>query len=149
MSQLNLIGQLEGNIHRIARSLLPVPIVTRNSYNKSIPRVGQYREIFRSRPGKYSVLDLGIVPPFGRADTVNLEQNISRYCPPSHAIIQCTEQGEAVLFLPACYFFQRAISKIIARFHYRSFILYTNGVLYCIRSSRMIIIKIVRNLSES
>ena len=31
--------------------------------------------------GKYSVLDLGIVPPFGRADTVDLKQNISPYCP--------------------------------------------------------------------
>ena len=36
--------------------------------------------------GKYSVLDHGIVPTFGRAD---LEQNISPYRPPSHAIIQC------------------------------------------------------------
>ena len=33
-------------------------------------------------------------------------------------------RGEAVLFLPACYFVQRAISKIIARFRYKSFILY-------------------------
>ena len=41
-----------GDLITIARSLLPVPIVTRKSYNKSsiaIPRVGQYREIFRSR----------------------------------------------------------------------------------------------------
>ena len=27
--------------------------------------------------GKYSVLDLSILPPFGRADMVNLERNIS------------------------------------------------------------------------
>ena len=62
-----------------------MPIVTRKSYNKSIiviPRVGQYGEI-------YSVLDLGIVPPFSRADTVNLEQNIPPYFPPSHAIYHC------------------------------------------------------------
>ena len=31
LSYLNLIGQLEGNIARIARSLLPVPIMTRKS----------------------------------------------------------------------------------------------------------------------
>ena len=37
--------------------------------------------------GKYSVLNLSIVPPFSRADTVDLERNISPYCPPSHAII--------------------------------------------------------------
>ena len=56
VSQLSLIGQLEGNISPycplvIARSLLPVPIVTRKSYNKSIiaiPQIGQYGEIFRS-----------------------------------------------------------------------------------------------------
>ena len=29
--------------------------------------------------GKYSVLDLGILPPFGRADMVDLERNISLY----------------------------------------------------------------------
>ena len=29
--------------------------------------------------GKYFVLDLGILPPFGRADTVDLERNISLY----------------------------------------------------------------------
>ena len=34
-------------------------------------------------------------------------------------------RGEAMLFLPACYFFKRAISKIIALFRYRSFVLYT------------------------
>ena len=28
---------------------------------------------------KYSVLDLGILPPFGRADMVDLERNISLY----------------------------------------------------------------------
>ena len=56
-----------------------MPIVTWTSYNKSIieiPRVGQYGEIFHS-----------IVPPFGRADAVNLEWNISLYYSPSHAII--------------------------------------------------------------
>ena len=37
--------------------------------------------------GKYSVLDLGIIPPFGRADTVDLKWNISPYCPPSPAKI--------------------------------------------------------------
>ena len=34
-------------------------------------------------------------------------------------------RGKAVLYLPACYFVQRAISKLIARFRYTSFILYT------------------------
>ena len=29
--------------------------------------------------GIYFVLDLGILPPFGRADTVDLERNISLY----------------------------------------------------------------------
>ena len=62
MSQLNLIGQ----------SLLPVTMVTRNSYNKSIIAI-----LGSGNAGKYSVLDLGIVPPFGRADTVDLERNIS------------------------------------------------------------------------
>ena len=36
-----------------------------------------------------------------------------------------TARGEAMLFLPACYFVQRAISKIIARLNYRNFLLYT------------------------
>ena len=45
-------------------------------------------ETLSGNTGKYSILDLGIVPPFGRADTVNLKQNSSRYCPPpSYAII--------------------------------------------------------------
>ena len=56
---------------RIARSLLPVlietlvlpmPIVTRKSFNKTIitlPRVGQYREIFRSLPRYRPSLRLG------------------------------------------------------------------------------------------
>ena len=33
------------------------------------------------------ILNLGIIPSFGQADTVDLEHNISLYCPPSHAII--------------------------------------------------------------
>ena len=40
--------------------------------------------------GKLFVLDLGILPPFGRADTVDLERNISLYnydCPTSYTII--------------------------------------------------------------
>ena len=40
-------------------------------------------------------------------------------------VIISTAGGEAVLFLPACYFVQRAISKTIARSRYWSFILYT------------------------
>ena len=40
-------------------------------------------------------------------------------------IIISTARGEAVLFLAACYFLQRAIWGKIARFCYRSFILYT------------------------
>ena len=44
-----------------------------------------------------------------------------------------TALGEAVLFLPACYFVQRSISKIIARFCF----------LYTIRNSRMINIYII------
>ena len=62
------------NFPIIARSLLPVPIVMQKLYNKfiiAIPTVWQYGEI--------SVLDLGILPPFGRADTVDLERNISLY----------------------------------------------------------------------
>ena len=40
--------------------------------------------------GEFSILDLGIVPPCGRADTVDLERNISPYCPPSHVhVIIC------------------------------------------------------------
>ena len=39
----------------------------------------------------FSTLDLSIVPPFGWADTIGLERNISLYCPPSHAIIHCLE----------------------------------------------------------
>ena len=79
----NLIGQLEGNIslycplviacaYRDAR----VPIETRKSYNKSIiaiPWVGQYGEIFRSQP-RYR-------PSLRPADTVDLKQNLSLYCP--------------------------------------------------------------------
>ena len=45
-----------------------MPIVTRKSYTKSVianPLVGQYGEIFHSRP----------------------QRNIDPYCPPSHAII--------------------------------------------------------------
>ena len=44
LSYVNWIGQLEGNILRIALSLLPVPIVTQKSII-AIPWVGQYRKI--------------------------------------------------------------------------------------------------------
>ena len=40
--------------------------------------------------GEFSILDLGIVPPCGRADMVDLKRNISPYCPPSHVhVIIC------------------------------------------------------------
>ena len=54
-----------------------MPIVTRKTYNKSIIEI----PIGSGNTGKYSVLDLSFIPPFGRADAVELEQTISLYCP--------------------------------------------------------------------
>ena len=51
------------------------------SYNKSIIA------ILSVNTGKYSVIDLGIVPSFSLADAVDLKRNISPHCRPSHAII--------------------------------------------------------------
>ena len=77
---------------RIARSLLPVPIETlviaRAYSDVEVTTINLLLQFLGSgNTGKYSILDLNIVPPFGRADTVDLEWNISLYCPPSHAII--------------------------------------------------------------
>ena len=56
--------------------------------------------------GKYSVFNLGILPPFGRADTVDLERNISPYCPPSIAII--------IMYCPPSYIIYNIIDNFCA-----------------------------------
>ena len=56
-------------IPSIARLLLPLPIVTRKSYNKNfiaIPRVWQYGEMFYSRPWYHPSLRLG---RYGKSQT--------------------------------------------------------------------------------
>ena len=52
------------------------------SHNKSIIEI-----LKLNNAGKYFVLCFCIIPPFGQVDTASLNQNISPYCPPSHAIL--------------------------------------------------------------
>ena len=74
VSELNLIGQLEGNISPYC------PLIIARAY-----RDASYCPCLGS--GSTAILDLCIVPPFGRADTVDLKRNISLYFPPSRAIM--------------------------------------------------------------
>ena len=62
-------------------------------------------------------------------------------------IIISAARGEVVLFIPACYFFQHAISSSVLfrkQLHASAI-----AVLYCIRNSRMIIQKIVNKKKKA